>query len=351
MLNDARRKRALSGFSIALIASVAVLGTAISSPAQAEKGCTEWTLFPDFRCPDREARPEGAFNPMGMPYLFEDPYITTGLNFVYIYHRTPDTGGLGVAFDGGGIHVLALQIRVALTDKLGFIATKDGLAIQQFGKAALIENNTGIFDMTMGFKYNLFESKEHNFIFTPAVRYEIPMGSKKQFQNYGSGVFIPSASFRWGLADLGLDAANVVGSIGGQVPADGNRNSASMFYNLHFDYGFKMDAGVVKYIVPFFEMNGIYYTSSGDGQNRLYLKGGARPTFEDVLPLTGPFEGVDVANLGSQLISGKNVIVLGGGFRVPTTWGISFGVMYEGPVTSRSDIHGQRFTFMATWEL
>ena len=309
-------------------------------------------MFPDFRCEDRQARPDGAFNPMGMPYLFEDPYITSGLNFVYIYHRTPDTGGLGVAFDGGGIHVLALQIRVAVTDKLAFIATKDGLGIQQFGEDALLENNTGIFDMTMGFKYNLFESKDRNFIVTPAVRYEIPMGSKKQFQNYGSGVFIPSASFRWGLAGLGLDGANVVGSLGGQVPADGDANSQSMFYNLHLDYGFELDGSIVKYIVPFVEMNGMHYTSGGDGTNTLYLKSGpiSLAGAQGALS-TGPFEGVDVANLGSPGISGKDVIVIGGGFRVPTTWGISFGVMYEGAVTSRKDIHDQRFTFMATWEL
>jgi hypothetical protein len=336
-----------------LVAASLILGLTCGSAASAEapKECGPWTLFPDFRCEDREARPEGSFNPMGMPYLFEDPYITSGLNFVYIYHRTPDTGGLGVAFDGGGIHVLALQIRVALTDKLAFIATKDGLAIQQFGKASLLENNTGIFDMTMGFKYNVFESKEHNFIFTPAVRYEIPMGSKKQFQNFGSGVFIPSASFRWGMADIGLDAANMLGSVGGQVPADGDANSASVFYNVHLDYGFKMDAGVVKYIVPFVEMNAIHYTSSGNGTNPLYLKGGAIIPQGAVLPLTGPFEGIDVANIGSPGISGADFITVGGGFRVPTTWGISFGVMYEGPVTSDNQIHDQRFTFMATWEL
>ena len=42
---------------------------------------------------------------------------------------------------------------------------------------------------------------------------------------------------------------------------------------------------------------------------------------------------------------------MGGGVRVPTTWGISFALMYEGVVSSRKDIHDGRFTFMATWEL
>ena len=60
---------------------------------------------------------------------------------------------------------------------------------------------------------------------------------------------------------------------------------------------------------------------------------------------------VDIANLGSAGIKGEDVVVMGGGVRVPTTWGISFAVMYEGVVSSRKDIHDGRFTFMATWEL
>ena len=340
-----------------LIVATLIVGLTWGSLASAEAPpkCGTWTLFPDFRCEDREARPEGSFNPMGMPYLFEDPYITSGLNFAYIYHRTPDAGLLDAVFDGGGIHVLALQIRLAITDKIAFIATKDGLGIQQFGQNAALSNNTGIFDMTLGFKANLFESKEHNFIFTPAVRYEIPMGSKRQFQNYGDGVFIPSASFRYGLGDIGLDAANLIGSVGGQIPIDGDANSASVFYNIHLDYGFKMDSGIVKYIVPFIEMNAIHYTSSGNALNPIYPHGDKILLANAQLPPPGldigPFEGIDVANLGSLGISGQDFITVGGGFRVPTTWGISFGVMYEGPVTSNAQIHDQRFTFMATWEL
>jgi hypothetical protein len=32
-----------------------------------------------------------------MPFLSEHPYITTGLNFVYVYQRLPE----GPVFDGG----------------------------------------------------------------------------------------------------------------------------------------------------------------------------------------------------------------------------------------------------------
>jgi hypothetical protein len=107
-----------------VILAASLLGLRAPLASQAEGGCAAGTWLPDFRCDDHQARPEGAFNPVGMPHLFEDPYITTGLNFAYIYHRLPDSGPLGVAFDGGGAHALALQIRVALTDRLALIATK-----------------------------------------------------------------------------------------------------------------------------------------------------------------------------------------------------------------------------------
>jgi hypothetical protein len=280
---------------------------------------------------------------MGMPYLFEDPHITTGANFVYIIHRfDPDS-----AFLGGEAHVLALQLRVALTDRLAFIATKDGLTMLRADNPALPEENN-IFDMTVGFKYALFESREEDFILTPALRYEIPLGSKVLYQNYGKGVFIPSASFSWGLKRFGLEHAQLIGSLGGQVPAKSARNSRSLFYNIHLNYAFEVDLGVLEHVVPFIELNGMHWTAGGDGMNPIFLAGGGSVP----VALLGPFEGYDIANLGNLGIAGRDVVSLGGGVRLPTSWGVSFGLMYEGAVVRQSGaILGQRFTFMATWEL
>lgn len=110
--------------ALLVFALVSLAGLSMASVSQAS-GSRAGVFLPDIRCEGREARPEGAFNPVGMPFLFEDPHITTGLNFAYVYHRFPRSGALGVAFDGGGAHVLALQIRAALTDRLGLIATRD----------------------------------------------------------------------------------------------------------------------------------------------------------------------------------------------------------------------------------
>jgi len=340
-------RRSFGRRSSALLFFSAVLALVSAAHADNAAECDAWTWLPDFRCQNREARPDDAFNPVGMPYLFEDPYITTGLNFAYIYHQLPrgnDTLA-EVVFDGGELHVLALQIRLALTDDLAFIATKDGLGILRPGNEALVKQDTGSFDMTAGFKYKLFETEARDFVLTPALRYEIPMGNEGIFQGFGDGVLIPSASFRWGLGRLGLEGFNIVGSLGGQEPIDDDANSRSLFYNLHLDYGIEVGGSIVQYVAPFLEFNGIHYTKGGNGMTPVHLAGAGR------VKLALPFEGVDVANLGSPTIDGKDLLVMGGGFRVPTTWGVSFAVMYEEPITRRHDIHNGRFTFMATWEL
>ena len=158
------------------------LFSASMSHAVSGDDCGPWTLFPDFRCNDHQARPDDSFNPMGMPYLFEDPYITTNLNFAYLYHRFPDgnaPGTTGPVFDGGGAHVLALQVRLAITERIAFIATKDGLTMLRPGGASAVQEHTGIMDMTIGFKGSRYETEDRDFILTPAIRYEIPLGSNR----------------------------------------------------------------------------------------------------------------------------------------------------------------------------
>ena len=332
------------------IAGVAGLAAAFASsgPAAAEPECDAWTFLPDLRCEGREARPKDAFGPMGMPFLFEDPHITTGLNLVYLWHEFPENS----AFRGGDLQLVALQIRLALTDRIAFIATKDGLVFHRPDNP-IVEDDTGFFDMTIGFKGALVDLPERDFLLSAAVRYEIPLGNEPLYQGYGDGVFIPSASFRWGLADLGVANANLVGSLGGQVPLDRKANSQSLFYKVHVDYGFEVNHSVVEYVVPFLELNGIHYTKGGDGTNPIHLQGGGTLPVSTVQAAlgTGPFEGVDVANIGSPNIAGKDLVVIGGGIRFPTKWGISFGVLYEEPVSKREDLFGRRISTMATWEL
>ena len=60
--------------------------------------------------------------PVGNFTYFEDPFITTDIRLMYVYHEIPDDSVLR----GGQVHAVAVQIRVALTERLALIATKDG---------------------------------------------------------------------------------------------------------------------------------------------------------------------------------------------------------------------------------
>jgi hypothetical protein len=332
-----------------LIAGLWFLVVPVPSGAAAPElpeGCDAWTLFPDFNCEGREGRAEGTVNPVGMPYLFEDPHITTGLNFIYIYHDFPNDS----VFMGGEAHVIAVQARLAITDRLAFIATKDGLMFFR-PDSKLIRDTERSMDVTVGFKYAAINSPEYDFILSPAIRYEIPMGSKRIFQGYGDGVMIPSMSWAWGLGDIGLDNFNMIGNLGGQIPLDRDQNSTSIFYNLHLDYFWKIEHSFIKGIVPFVEMNGIHWTSGGDGTNTVVLRGPDLTVQGTQNALrTGRFEGADLANLGSRGVSGNDLVIVGGGLRIPTTWGVSLAAYYEAPASTREDIWDQRFTFMVTLE-
>ena len=62
--------------------------------------------------------------PVSAPYLFEEPFITTGLSGWYLYHEYPNSS----IFDGGHLNAVALQARVAITDRLERVARSAALA-------------------------------------------------------------------------------------------------------------------------------------------------------------------------------------------------------------------------------
>jgi hypothetical protein len=328
-------------FALALLVAPAV--------AVAEE-CPTW--LPDFRC-ERQARFEGFVQPMSMPYLFEDPFITTGANLVGIYHDFDKTGD----FDAGYAGVLALQLRVALTDKLAFIATKDGFMMfrpdtkisdvpalgMPGNNRQLLSDEDAFLNATVGFKYALIEIPEQDFILTPAIRYEIPLGNDEVFQGHGDGLIIPSMSMAWGIDDF-----HAIAGLGGEVALDRDKDSSSVFYNVHLDYA------LGEHFVPFFEFNATHWVNSGDGSLALNTNGTAGVevplTAAQAVLRTGSFEGADVANLGSRGIAGDELVTLAYGLRVPLDDHLSLGVSYEHAVTGSKNLFQQRVTAMATYE-
>lgn len=312
----------------------------LAAVVSAEEDCDE--RFPDFNCPGREARYEGFIPPTSMPYLFEDPFITTEVSGHLLWHAFPWDS----VFRGGDIWVAAVQARLAITDRLAFIATKDGYAWLRPGSHSQISADQGFFDITAGFKYALIDRPEDEFILTPALRVDLPVGEKDLFSGNGGGVLIPSVS-----SALGAGPANLIGSTGWRVPFSGDKESASLFYNLHVDVP-------VGPLAPFLELNGTTWVHSGDGKRNVKTKVAgsidltdAQDYVHDVLGHTDHrrFEGLDVVNLGSKGVAGNTILTLAAGARVSITEHVSLGAYYEFPLTDRKDIIKERAALNATY--
>jgi len=322
-----RRKLLMIGLGWA---SVLCAGSAAALPP-----CPTW--FPDFRGCDRHGRYEGFVPPMMHPYLFEDPFITTGLNAVGIWHQFPDESIL----DGGDLWVAAVQARIAITDRVAFIATKDGWADFNPG-LDILDDDQGFTDVTAGFKVAAIDDRENRFILSPSLRYQVQIGDHGVLQGNGDGVFIPDFSLGW----EPLERFHVLADLGGQFPLDTDKQSTSLFYHLHLDYA------VHRYFVPFVEVGGFQYLDGGDGSTRLKLKGGGHVRLGTAQSLLNadPEEGVDYANIGSRGVAGDHRASWSVGFRVPVNRHLILGAAYERPITQNKDVFAQRASVHATLE-
>lgn len=300
-----------------------------ASAFASEEACEEW--FPDFRC-DRSGRYEGFHKPIVAPYLFEDPFITTNAVPYYVWHDLPNDS----IFDGGSLHVASLQLRVALTDGVALIATKDGYVWNRNDQELLGESQ-GFLNIAAGVKVRLWEDRDAERILSGVLRIELPTGSSDQYQGYGNGMAIPSltGAFRTGpvrwMADLGA-----------QIPFKGNKLSSSLFYHLYAD----LELEGAPWVRPFAQLSGLYWIESGGGKLPINLKNGPTIPLKDAQAAltTGGFEGADVANLGSTRVDNQQILTGALGIHVPLGDHVTFSLAYERPLTRPKYIFEQRLT-------
>ena len=288
--------------------------------------CPKW--FPDLS-PDceRPARYAGFTAPMSAWIHFEEPFINTGVSIWGLWHEFPDTS----VFAGGDVHAIAVQARVAVTDRLALIATKDGHIHMRPG-LSLLDDEKGYGDLGFGFKYALIERPEERLIVTPSLRYEMTQGSGDVLQGNGEGVWIPAISFGSGLGEWHL-----LGSLGARLPVDGDEESSILFYSAQT--GFSLG----ERLRPFVGVNGLHYMDGGNGSTTIGTSLGPLSVEAVQTALgTGRFEGVDVANLGSRDVEGHDYLTAAAGFRIALWKGIDLGVSYERPITKRRYITKQR---------
>ncbi len=286
--------------------------------------------FPDIRC-GRHGRFEGFEMPISQPFLFEDPFITTGIYPYYVWHEFPTDSALG----GGDAHILAVQARVAITDRLAFIATKDGYAWYNPDNP-LLRDETGWYNIAAGLKYALIQRPEDNFILSTALKMEFPTGSKSVFEGAGSSVlFIPQISAAWGWNKLHL-----IGDVGGMAGTDSDIHSSQFFFHAYADYT------VHKHFQPWIQFSGQHIIGSGAGERPVRLAGGGEIDMATAIAALGldGFEGVDVQNYGNPDVGGNFISVFAVGTHIPINQHFTLSVGWEMPITSRQDIHEQRVT-------
>lgn len=251
---------------------------------------------------------EGFILPVGMPVYFEDPFISSDLRILYMYHTIPQDSVLR----GGQVHVAAMQIRLALTEKLALIATKDGYS---WVDSHITPGGDGWNDLTIGLKYALYSDPADQLLVSTGMRWEWNNGSNDAWQGGDSQELSPFVAFA-----KGWDQWHFLGTVNGRIPTDHHDANYSLLWNLHLDYA------LTETFRPLVEFHGIHWLSNAD---RL-------PIREDYL---------DVGSLGASDARGRDFFSVGLGFRWQAMDNVSVGVSYEIPLEQDSEnLQEQRVT-------
>jgi hypothetical protein len=249
--------------------------------------------------------------PLVNPLFNETPYITTEARPLHMHYDLPSQ----FLTTGGTIDVTAVEIRVALTDRLGFIASKDGYVFADFD--AVLPDDNGFANISLGLKYAVLSKPKEKAILTVGIEYEPPTGGVKtagiDLQGGGDGFidFFVTGAKAW-------DKFGLQGSIGYNHAIDGDHDSSMVHYSVHADYE------VFPNFFPIIELNGVTTVDHGTRT-------------------VGNFEGFDLVNFGST--DSGTVVTLAAGARYRLNEHVQFGIGYEAPITNREDIINWKVLF------
>lgn len=246
--------------------------------------------------------------PVGTFIYFEDPFITTDLRLEYVYHDIPD----GSVVDGGQVQVVAAQIRVALTERLAFLATKDGYSWFDTGATPA---GDGWNDVAVGLKYALYSNPEAQMLLSGGARWEWSNGSSDVLQG-GAQEINPFLSFA-----KGWNKWHFLAALNGRFPTNRHTGNYSIVWNMHLDYK------LTETFRPLIEVSGIHWLSNGT----------AFPLSVDYL---------DVGSIGAAGASGRDFFTFGTGFRWQVKENINVGLIWEFPLESADEhLMQNRITF------
>jgi len=253
-------------------------------------------------------------HPVGNPLYFESPFIETNLRLIYVWHDFPTNSQLG----GGEANIVAAPIRVALTDRLALVASKDGYTWLNTG---ITPEADGWNDAALGLKYMFLVDEASEFALTGGLKWEWVNGDRDIIQGGDGGhhelnPFISVAK--------GWDRFHLMGALNYRIPMNGNDGNHILQWDLHADY--EVAPETLPGFFPLLEIHALHYLSDAE-----------------TLPLS--VGGLDYTNFGSNDVAGSSVFWGDLGFRWKLTPNLSFGAAYGFPISDPGDdIFNQRVT-------
>lgn len=251
---------------------------------------------------------EGGFDryvpPLSNPIFNETPLITTEIRPIYFHQDIPNDFLTG----GGNIDVVAAQVRIAITDRLGFLATTDGYAFTEFDN--VLPDEEGFADIAVGLKYALYYNPPEGEIFTVGARYTIPIGDLDvagiELTGFGDGAFhLYGGGMK--IFDNGLQ---LQGNVGIQQ-AISAKNTSFFYASAHASYE------LFQNFYPLVEFNAFL---PYDGGNQVP---------------NSKLTGFDVADFGSS--DPRDTITVAGGARFRATENVILGGGFEYNLNENSD--------------
>lgn len=246
--------------------------------------------------------------PISNPIFTKDPRALTEARLLFIQNHIPSGHPLG----GGDFQVYALQVRVALTDRLSFIADKDGHAVI---KTPAGGKKTGWLNLAAGLKYSFIRDEERQLLVTSGFMFEPQTGEADVFQSNGRGLFTV-----FGTLGKEFGCKNHLLLNGGyHFPVDSNANSSLFYAQVH------LDRQMFGWMYPLVELNWFHWTQGGN---------------RGLPPALG--EGDGLLNLGTTGVAGNDLVTVAAGLKAKLSRNLDAGFAYEVPISNRKDLLSNR---------
>lgn len=252
---------------------------------------------------------EGFIGPITNPVFSKDPRSLTEARFLFIQNHIPSDHPLGP----GDFQAYAMQVRVALTERLTLIADKDGYGVIHPKGGG---TQDGWLNLGVGLKYVFVRDVERQFLVSGGFMFEPQTGEADVFQSHGDGIF----SFFLTSGKEFAGCHHLLGTIGYQVPVNSNQNSSNYYASVHLDRQ-------IGRFYPLVEMNWHHWVAGGD---------------RGLPPILG--EGDGLLNLGTSGVAGNDLVTIAVGGKFKLSRNAELGAAWEFPVSNRRDLLDNRVT-------